>query len=487
MDERYAKARSLSAAVKKTQWERYQRDPNIVGVAFGRRIVGGEFTDDPAVVVYVARKVPTQFLPTTRVLPRRMFVGGDQIELDVVETGPIYPLEFTKRERPAPSGISIGHPAITAGTLGCLVTDNTDGSLCILSNNHVLANQNAAAIGDPAIQPGSFDGGTTPADDIGTLKRFVVINPTGNTVDGAIAQVTNPGDVVDQMKDNLMPVPNPNHPAIGLLFAGSCNRTIMNPIRDVLAQLDIQFPAGPSSIAAADIGMNVEKVGRTTEYTTSTVAEIDVTVTIDYDFGPATFDDQIATAWMSDGGDSGSIVCLGGAGGNEDHCDCQSVATAAQLLGVDLSLDQAVEKEFRERHLSQTRIGRYAIDLYLRNEARLVNRATTAKIAEAERPVARELYDKYIEQVRVALLAPNRADLRLTEEHLQDARQALERAKRYMTQEEASIADELFELASQAQGRTVREMLEMLNDEALYQRVRELVARIEFLEQPPER
>ncbi len=82
----------------------------------------------------------------------------------------------------------------------------------------------------------------------------------------------------------------------------------MNPIDSVLAQLNISFPAGKGSTTTATIGMNVEKVGRTTEYTTSTVKEIDATVVVGYDFGNATFDKQITTAWMSDPGDSGSVV-----------------------------------------------------------------------------------------------------------------------------------------------------------------------------------
>ena len=59
-----------------------------------------------------------------------------------------------------------------------------------------------------------------------------------------------------------------------------------------------------------------ERVGRTTEYTTSTVTEIDVSVSINYNFGPASFDHQVATASMDMAGDSGFIVCAGGVGGS---------------------------------------------------------------------------------------------------------------------------------------------------------------------------
>ena len=93
----------------------------------------------------------------------------------------------TTRRRPAPMGYSVGHPAITAGSIGARVVDGS-GNVYVLSNNHVLANSNDASIGDPALQPGPFDGGTS-ADRIGTLFAFQSIDFSGgdNTIDAAIA------------------------------------------------------------------------------------------------------------------------------------------------------------------------------------------------------------------------------------------------------------------------------------------------------------
>src|SRR3546814_3161512 len=56
------------------------------------------------------------------------------------------------RERLARSGISIGHAAITAGTLGGLVRDRETGAVAILSNNHVLANSNQGTVGDAILR-----------------------------------------------------------------------------------------------------------------------------------------------------------------------------------------------------------------------------------------------------------------------------------------------------------------------------------------------
>src|SRR5436190_20285213 len=93
----------------------------------------------------------------------------------------------TTRQRPAPMGFSVGHPAITAGSIGARVADAT--RVYILSNNHVLANANDATIGDPELQPGAYDHGTAPADQIATLSAFKPIDFSGapNSIDAAIA------------------------------------------------------------------------------------------------------------------------------------------------------------------------------------------------------------------------------------------------------------------------------------------------------------
>ncbi|KQS27063.1 hypothetical protein [Dyadobacter sp. Leaf189] len=478
--EEFHKHRILARSVKKVNVGQWLKNPNVVGMAFGRRIVNNRFTEDPAVVVYVMKKVPRAFLPLSQLLPRRLFIGGDSVQVDVVETGPIYPLAFTGRDRPAPSGISIGHFNVTAGTLGCLVTDRTDGSLCILSNNHVLADENAAALGDSIIQPGSFDGGVVPADVIATLKRFQMINATGNTIDAAIAQVTDRGNVINEMKNNLMPVPSADHPAIGLLFAGSCNRTIMNPIDDVLKTLQIDFLNG-NAVAAAEIGMNVEKVGRTTEYTSSTITEIDATVSIGYDFGSATFDNQIVTAWMSDGGDSGSIVCRGGEGGNEDKCsDCNSTQAAKSVLRRDISGDVATEKVFREKYLSRTLTGRFAIDTYFENEDQILQRVDKLRANREDTEYLQYLYDKYADQARNMAWNPDSKET-ITSEHLNEARQVLGRMQRYLKDDEQQAAKQLFEIAQSFEGNTVSEALRKLDDEKIFNEVVSIISKVESL------
>lgn len=489
MDE-FLKSRHLARVAKQQIWGALLRDPNISGAGFGRRVTGRGEPDCPALVVYVRKKVPINLIPPSVRLPRKIYVGNDAVEVDVVETGPFFIQAFDSRERPAPSGISIGHVNVTAGTLGCLVTDNTDGSLCILSNNHVMADSNAASIGDLVIQPGDADGGSSPGDDIATLKRFVTIDCAGtNRVDAAIAQVINRADVEARFKDDLMPYPGPDHRAVGLLYAGGGGRTLLNPIRDVMGLLDISFLAGAGAIGTAEIGMAVEKVGRTTEYTTGQVMEIDVTATVGtYQCGNAMFDGQIATCDMSCPGDSGSLVCAGGEGTcTEMDCGCGTSSTARRVFGLDITVDRIVEKEFRERYLSRTLVGRYLIDVYFRNESRIVRRVQQAmrgEDADANRDLVRGLHEKYGGVLREALLQPDRSDLRLSGEHLEEAERILARARPHMSPEEIEVAEEALKIAREAVGRNVREILEMLDNRDLHARVVDLVGRVPSLQGP---
>ncbi len=94
----------------------------------------------------------------------------DGVPVETVTTGIIMaraPSDWFPR--PVPIGVSSGHPAVTAGTLGARVTDGAN--VYALSNNHVYANSNSASIGDGIIQPGTADGGSDPADRIGA-RRF---------------------------------------------------------------------------------------------------------------------------------------------------------------------------------------------------------------------------------------------------------------------------------------------------------------------------
>ena len=261
---------------------------NIVATGVGFKIAGGVQTNEPCVVVSVIKKLPLIQLPESSRVPRTL----DGVKTDVVETGKIFALQDpTQRMRPARPGISIGHYQITAGTLGCLVQRN--GQVYILSNNHVLANSNAAQLGDAILQPGPHDGGTM-ADQIGTLEQFIPVGFTGGSGCLPLASLMRLFGAARPM------VNEPGNNTVDCAIAKPLSADLVNP--DIL---NIGIPTG---VGSATLGTPVQKSGRTTGLTTDQITQIDVTVSVNYGGQLAIFRNQLMAGAMSQGGDSGSAV-----------------------------------------------------------------------------------------------------------------------------------------------------------------------------------
>lgn len=163
--------------------------------------------------------------------------------------------------RPIPigvSGINETLPFCATGTIGCRVK-GADGTLYVLSNNHVLADENNAPLGDNILQPGPLDNNCVvdPADSIGTLAAFVPVDFTGlpNVIDAALAEVT-ADTVSNTTPDGAYGIPN-------------------------------------SHTVPPALGMKVQKMGRTTLYTTGRITAVNVTAFVIYANGLALFEDQI--------------------------------------------------------------------------------------------------------------------------------------------------------------------------------------------------
>ena len=185
--------------------------------------------------------------------------------------------------RPVPIGVSTGQVDVTAGTIAARVVSGDD--VFALSNNHVYANRNAASPGDHILQPGTVDGGVNPDDAIGTLHDFERIRfcdpfPTcpENRIDAAIAATT-----TDQLGNGTPPN---------------------------------GYGTPRSETAAARLGMEVQKYGRTTGHTTGKIMGMNATINVGFGDGTARFAGQIVISGggFSGPGDSGSLIVSGGAG-----------------------------------------------------------------------------------------------------------------------------------------------------------------------------
>lgn len=211
---------------------------------------------------------------------RFILVGLALIFATVLFATAISPYD-TYQERPIQLGVSGGNindikmPYCFGGTLGALVQD-ANGKY-VLSNNHVLAKENKAPIGEDIIQPGLID--QSPAcykDTVDVLADLTAFKPIlykgTNKVDAAIAKVRT--GKVDESGS--------------ILGIGTVNTDIIPPA----------------------VGMGVKKSGRTTGLTKGIISAVHVTVSVKYSTRIAKFVDQIiiTPGDFSAGGDSGSLI-----------------------------------------------------------------------------------------------------------------------------------------------------------------------------------
>ena len=282
----------------------YFQYPNVVGYGVGHKNKDGLDTGRPAIVVMVRQKFPQSALPIKDLIPPQ---DDEGLVTDVIEVGHIEALR-TGKFRPAPGGVSIGHFAITAGTLGTVVT-GLDGVRYILSNNHVLANSNEAELGDPILQPGTYDGGG-PEDEIAVLSDFVPINfgsGDGNSGLADVLAAIGNGILTLLGNDCRLKTDCPSAPADNVVDAA-----IALPIDDADVLDSILDIGEINGVLPAFLGQEVRKSGRTTSLTTGTVMVIDAVVNVSYGAGKtARFERQIVSSPMSEGGDSGSLLVDG--------------------------------------------------------------------------------------------------------------------------------------------------------------------------------
>lgn len=273
----------------------------VVAVGRGYKVTAGRPTETMSIICSVIKKLPLSELRKKDVIPPVI----DGIRTDVFESGVIRAMkERTSRWRPAPGGVSIGHPEITAGTLGCLV--KKDGNIHILSNNHVLANSNNAEIGNQALQPASYDKGQLTQDMIGRLAEFVPIEfeelPGGCDIGNFFSRAINIPLRIAGRKTRIksFSLNNKNN---------YVDAAIARPIYDADVEKNILEIGVPVGVSEAILGMPIQKSGRTTGLTKGEITQTDVSVQVQYGNGKiAMFIDQLMAGNMCSGGDSGSAV-----------------------------------------------------------------------------------------------------------------------------------------------------------------------------------
>ncbi len=221
------KVAAAIAELKKVR-KSWLRRPGVTGLDVGFRMRGQVMTNELAIRVHVARKVPTESLAS----PSEAFAEsgrttklGDFV-VDVIEADyglssgaadVVSPedLERTGRADPLVGGVSMSNGLAGAGTLGAVVWDTTDGEPCVLSNWHVLCRRKACKVGEKVYQPGPRDGGRS-RDTVATLKRWQL----DRHADAALAQLTGARAFTRDIL-GLDPVPGMTEPELGMLLIKS--------------------------------------------------------------------------------------------------------------------------------------------------------------------------------------------------------------------------------------------------------------------------
>jgi hypothetical protein len=325
----------------------------VVGVGIGYKNVESNGDSEMALVAMVEQKKPKEALRDEDLVPPDI----DGAKTDVIEVGIIRAQVNSGPKdqwRPLiPSGVSIAHYLVTAGTFGILVYDTTTGEPLILSNNHVLANSNDSLIGDAILQPGPTDGGKNPADAIAKLWKYAKLTYIGDPFVGdpnpIISSPTTPtptpipiptpepsgcATLIVQLANAIAKANDPNTQVQITRASESASKfdpydatTIEAQAANAENQLDaaLAAPVDASMLSGeilkigaitgtkpASLSMPVRKFGRTTGYTEGTITLINATVDVGYSTQAgkktARFVGQVMTTSMSQGGDSGSLI-----------------------------------------------------------------------------------------------------------------------------------------------------------------------------------
>jgi hypothetical protein len=427
------------------------QDRNFTGCGVGFRRRGGQVTDEPVIIAMVEHKLPAGAVSSRYQIPATVEVDGVSYGVDVVEAGPIFAASgqsparpdaistsgpITGQYLPPVPGCSIANVNATppeAGTLGCFVTDNTDSTVCVLSANHVIARINEAPVGESIIQPGEEDGGDSD-NAIATVKRFVTLAdaPALNPVDVAIAELNSQPYWSPEPANGLMEPISETHPAVGMCVArDSSGNSFLTQMNLTLSAINATIAGASASspwVVAPVVGTNIEKVGRTSGYTSSVIDAISVVANVDYGGTVLVMSDLIWSQFLSIGpGDSGAVACVGGSGdvfALPPAVGCEILASVEAYFGIPTSTANALTNRIQGQFLSQSLSGNLAINLVYMNSKVVLDRLAAdtgdAYNQATAQAYAQEYYAKYYDVIVNALANPDSTDSVITNAMIED-------------------------------------------------------------------
>ncbi|WP_304455490.1 DNA/RNA non-specific endonuclease [Nocardiopsis sp. YSL2] len=232
----------------RTRGAAFLQDPNVSSIGIGYKEKDGRQQGEITLQFTVDTKVQPEALEAlgTRMLPESVVVDGVEVATDVIERS--YEPQFRivaearsparkNRIDPVVPGVSVGHVAVSAGTIGCIVFDRHDATPYILSNWHVLHGPDGE-LGEDIVQPGPHDDNRTSDNRLGALRR--------------------------------------SH----LGVAGDCAVATIEDRR--FSPEIVELGVAPRELGEPELGDKVVKSGRTTAVTHGVVRRVDTLVKLDY-------------------------------------------------------------------------------------------------------------------------------------------------------------------------------------------------------------
>ncbi|CCH29994.1 DNA/RNA non-specific endonuclease [Actinosynnema sp. NPDC047251] len=252
----------------RTKGADFLRDDNVSSIGIGYKVENGKPTNEIAVQFTVKQKAEPEALGAlgTELLPKSIVVDGVVVPTDVLErdyrTNFQVVAERTTGDRkarldPIAPGVSVGHVKVSAGTIGCIVYDQVDGTPYVLSNWHVLHGPDGA-IGEVVVQPGPHDDNRVERNRLGTLVR----SHLGAAGDCAIATVEG-REFAAEIVELGVSVDRIGEPELGdkVVKSGRTTGVTHGVVRrvDTIVKLDYGGAAGVKEIGCFEIGPDPAK------------------------------------------------------------------------------------------------------------------------------------------------------------------------------------------------------------------------------------
>lgn len=198
----------------------------VVGVSFGKKIKGGQYTNERSIIFSVSEKLPLHKIPPSELLPSSININGFNYSTDVIKVNTVRAITCDPSclptslggsgatpsnqtiIRPIQGGVSIGakNTAIYAGltlsewfigTMGLIAVDVDTQALVGVTNNHVvikdafyttdrsLSGTLESEVGNTVYQDGET--GPSAAKAVGQVVRYCPLSLNGNNqVDAAL-------------------------------------------------------------------------------------------------------------------------------------------------------------------------------------------------------------------------------------------------------------------------------------------------------------